>query len=95
MSCAHGCSKVGRVLYIQCAEDEDNGEAEENWPQRLNELKAHKCWNDIQNDDYGHINYAVTAYAVANGHRNCLRTLHLNCNAGWHANLAIVAAQNN
>lgn len=63
---------------------------------RIRELK---CYQEIINENYGHLNYAVMSYAASKGHIECIKQLHEkqlreNDAALWHSDLAIVAAEN-
>jgi len=52
-------------------------------------------YQEIMEDDYGHINYALAAYCVIKGHNQCLKHLQRNSNFMWHADLATVTSENN
>jgi hypothetical protein len=63
-------------------------------------LKYNIDINLFNNEDFdkdifecGHQNYATSAYAVKNGHIDCLKILHTDLNCMWHSDLAIVAAE--
>ncbi len=75
--CTDGCVEVELLI----------GYEEKNY----NKLTQYECYQKI--DDYGHINYAVMAYATTHGHIDCLKKLHKN-GSMWHTDLAIVAAEN-
>ncbi len=89
MQCNDGCIVVEKLL--QGAETDRLDIIDQNY----DKLKQHKCFQEIEDEEYGHINYAVMAYAASNGHLNCIKTLHENTDVMWHTDLAIVAAENN
>ena len=89
MQCNDGCIVVEKLL--QGAETDRLDIIDQNY----DKLKQHKCFQEIEDEEYGHINYAVMAYAASSGHLNCIKTLHENTDVMWHTDLAIVAAENN
>ena len=88
--CDKNCCLVGKLLY--CSEIDDIEEANDEYSDEL--LKC-MSYQEIMEDDYGHINYALAAYCVIKGHNQCLKHLHRNSNFMWHADLATVASENN
>ena len=55
-----------------------------------------EVYNEIYENPFGHINYALTSYCVENNHLNCLKNLYENLTyLQWHNDLAIVALENN
>jgi len=90
MTCTHGCTKFAQILY----DEEFEGDYYELVNIKYDELKNFKCADPIIDDEYGHINYALMAYATSHGHLDCLKELHVTYEAGWHTDLAGVAIEN-
>lgn len=84
MNCIYGCVKVETILQQMDDRNEDYT--------KLTKLSPYKCWRDIENEDYGHLNYAVMAYAVKQGHISCLKMLY-EIGADWHEDLLVVAKE--
>lgn len=89
MQCLDGCIEFADQIYNH--QSDDMYEVIDN---NFDLLKKFKCTQPIIDGDYGHINYALMAYATKNGHLECLKKLH-KLGADWHTDLAEVAAENN
>ena len=83
--CSHEC-----VLVEKCMGDaDDRNDALEG---ASDEIKKSLCYTAIQDEDqYGHLNYAVSAYAATQGHLACLKYIHRVLGCMWHGGLAQVA----
>lgn len=94
--CDKGCVKVDKILQGELDEDElcdDRSEIIDIFDDQLSE---YPCYLEIIDGDYGHLNYAVAAYVVKNGHFDCLKELYETTNGFmWHNDLASVAIENN
>ena len=55
-------------------------------------LSKYKCFNEIKDDEYGHPNYAVAAYAGCNNHLDCLKELN-KIDADCHFYLSVSVAE--
>lgn len=87
-SCTAGCIEVEQIF--QEAEQRDLYRDDTGDDPRMSKFP---CFLSIKNGDYGHFNYAVMGYAVANHHNECLKILHRQTGARWHSSLACYAAE--
>jgi hypothetical protein len=90
--CQDGC--VPTEIWINFEEENylDLDNYQETWNYLASEkVEKTQCLQVI--DDYGHWNYAVTAYAASKGHLKCLESLR-ELGASYHSDIAIVAAEN-
>ncbi len=92
MECQDGCVMVEKIIKDEVTEHDHN-----RWMiiDNNDKLKKYKCFQDIKDYKHGHPNYAVMSYAVQHGHLDCLKKLHKEIDADWHAGLAEIAAEYN
>ena len=96
MKCKKGCIDMGRILYNVCRDDINTDTISEIENDKQNELCTLDCYNEIYQNDYGHINYALASYCAEKGHLECLEHLHEDKDIEllWYNDLAIVAFEN-
>jgi len=95
MTCDKGCVMVDRILQGEFDEDEECNDRSDIIDLFNTELSQYPCFLEIVEGEYGHLNYAVAAYAVEKGHLNCLKELYETTDGFmWHNDLASVAIEN-
>jgi len=92
-SCNDGCVIVERILQ---GIDSDYDDCDRDYMEKRHsiELTQYECYRQIKDGDYGHMNYAVMAYAAKHGHLDCIKTLFETTEVMWHSDVADVAAEN-
>jgi hypothetical protein len=88
--CTDGCLEVENIL--QGGDDEEDDCRYTLIEKHREKLSKYKCFREIENDEYGHPNYSVAAYAATNNHLGCLKELEKK-GVMWHFDLAICAAE--
>jgi len=86
--CPGGCVEVETILQSYQEEFGDR------FPDLGHEPLQFQCYREIKDGDYGHLNYAVVAYAAIHGHYACLKYLHQKADAMWHSDIAMSIAEN-
>lgn len=89
MHCQFGCFVVEKII---CDEVENSVDTRsEIIDAKYDQLKKYKCFQDVEDGEYGHMNYAVIAYAVKHEHIDCPKKIHTELDSMWQSDLAIVA----